>query len=210
MRENILDFKMKKKWLTLIAIGTLYMTLLNLGHGDDFSPAKKADTFLFNNSVTTNWRIVNDDVMGGQSISQLKRNPQDETWIFEGNLSLENNGGFASIRSPQKEYDFRDYKGIEIKVRGDGKNYGISLSEDYYFTGFYYHYSFATRPNNWMIYQLNFDQFKPQYFGKPFEYSRTVDLDDIKEISLIIGDKQRGNFQLEIAWIKLIPRQWEQ
>jgi hypothetical protein len=198
---------MKIKYLILIIIGTLYMTLLNLGHGEDYSRVKKADTFLLNNSVTTDWRIVNDTVMGGQSTSQLKRSPQDDTWIFVGKLSLENNGGFASIRSPQEEYDFRDYKGIEIKVRGDGKNYGISLSEDYNFTGFYYHYSFSTRPNDWMIHQLNFDQFKPQYFGKHFEYSRKVDLDDIKEIALIIGDKQSGSFQLEIAWIKLIPRQ---
>jgi len=191
----------------MITIGTLYMTLVNLGLGEDYVQIKKGDIFLFNNSMTTDWRIVNDNVMGGQSTSQLKRNTEDETWVFEGNLSLENNGGFASIRSPQKGYDFRDFKGIEIKIRGDGKNYGISLSENYYFTGFYYHYSFSTHPNEWMIYQLNFDQFKPQYFGRPFEYSRQVDLDDIKEISLIIGDKQNGPFQLEIAWIKLIPRQ---
>jgi hypothetical protein len=141
--------------------------------------------------------------MGGLSESTLRRSTQNESWIFRGNLSLENNGGFASIRSPQKEYDFRNFRGIEIKVRGDGKDYGISLSEDYYFTGFYYHYSFSTRPDEWMTIQLNFDQFLPQYFGKPFEYSRKVDLDEIKEISLIIGEKQSGPFQIEFDSIKL-------
>jgi hypothetical protein len=189
--------------LILSLVGIFNMTYANLGIADKNSVVKKEDIYLIDSTETTQWRIVNDDVMGGLSESKLKRSGKNDSWIFKGTLSLQNNGGFASIRSPQKEYDFRNFKGIEIKVRGDGKDYGISLSEDYYFTGFYYHFSFSTRPNDWMILQINFDQFLPQYFGRPFEYSRKIDLDEIKEISLIIGDKQSGPFQFEIDYIKL-------
>jgi len=42
--------------------------------------------------------IVNDGVMGGVSQSGLRHDPQG--MIFEGQVSLENNGGFASMRSP--------------------------------------------------------------------------------------------------------------
>ena len=42
-----------------------------------------------------NWSIVNDDVMGGISKSNLSMNDKNNL-IFSGYLSLENNGGFAS------------------------------------------------------------------------------------------------------------------
>jgi len=44
-----------------------------------------------------NWNIVNDDVMGGISTSYLSVSDEKKL-IFNGNLSLENNGGFASSR----------------------------------------------------------------------------------------------------------------
>ena len=44
-----------------------------------------------------NWNIVNDDVMGGISTSYLSVS-DGKSLIFNGNLSLENNGGFASSR----------------------------------------------------------------------------------------------------------------
>ena len=43
------------------------------------------------------WRIVNDGVMGGISKSNIYLNEVSNI-IFAGNVSLENNGGFASIR----------------------------------------------------------------------------------------------------------------
>ena len=45
-----------------------------------------------------NWNIVNDDVMGEYQ-HHISHNESDEkNLIFNGNLSLENNGGFASSR----------------------------------------------------------------------------------------------------------------
>ena len=41
-----------------------------------------------------NWNIVNDDVMGGISTSTMSLN-KEKNLLFKGNLSLENNGGFA-------------------------------------------------------------------------------------------------------------------
>ncbi len=65
------------------------------------------DGYLLNSSImkTENqWRIVNDGVMGG--LSSSKATIKDDKIIFSGNVSLENNGGFASLRSPVKDYDF--------------------------------------------------------------------------------------------------------
>ena len=44
------------------------------------------------------WTSVNDGVMGGISRGGFKRTEQ-KTLLFSGELSLENNGGFASIRT---------------------------------------------------------------------------------------------------------------
>ena len=44
-----------------------------------------------------NWGIVNDDVMGGISKSTLSLSNENNL-VFNGYLSLENNGGFASSR----------------------------------------------------------------------------------------------------------------
>ena len=45
----------------------------------------------------TNWLIVNDDVMGGVSNSNLSIN-DNKNLTFRGIISFENNGGFASCR----------------------------------------------------------------------------------------------------------------
>jgi hypothetical protein len=147
------------------------------------------------------WRIVNDGVMGG--LSSSKAIVEDDKIIFSGNVSLENNGGFASLRSPVKDYNFEKYNGIEIKIKGDGKRYSISMKETTYFTGQFYTASFETKPDEWIITKLPFDQFKLYYFGNESNSKKKIPLSNIKEISLLIGDKQEGNFRAEIEYLRL-------
>jgi monofunctional biosynthetic peptidoglycan transglycosylase len=49
-------------------------------------------------SAAENWRAVNDNVMGGVSEGG-SRITDEKTLLFTGTLSLENRGGFASIRT---------------------------------------------------------------------------------------------------------------
>ena len=163
------------------------------------------EDYLLNSSImkTENqWRIVNDDVMGGVSSSKVFIT-EDDKISFSGNVSLENNGGFASIRSQIKNYDFVNFSGIEIKLKGDGKLYSISMKETSYFSGYFYTCSFETKKNEWTILQIPFDRFKLHYFGKDINSDKKVPLSKIKEISLLIGDKQGGTFEAEIDYIKL-------
>jgi monofunctional biosynthetic peptidoglycan transglycosylase len=48
-------------------------------------------------SHAAGWQIVNDAVMGGVSDGEFRL--AKGVAIFSGNISLENNGGFASVRS---------------------------------------------------------------------------------------------------------------
>ncbi len=126
------------------------------------------DTILLNasNMKTENqWRIVNDGVMGGLSSSNVTVN-DDNKIVFKGNVSLENNGGFASLRSPVKNYNFEKFSGIELRMKGDGKRYSISMKETSYFTGYFYTTSFDTKNDEWMVIKIPFDEFKLYYYGK--------------------------------------------
>ncbi len=148
------------------------------------------------------WRIVNDGVMGGLSSSKAIVN-NDSKIVFSGNVSLENNGGFASLRSPVKDYNFEKFSGIEIKIKGDGKRYSVSMKETTYFEGYFYTSSFESKKDEWIIIQIPFDQFKLYYFGKETDSNKKIRLNNIKEISLLIGDKQAGEFKAEIDYIML-------
>jgi len=147
------------------------------------------------------WRIVNDGVMGGLSSSNVA--VKDDKIIFSGNVSLENNGGFTSLRSPVKDYNFEEYSGLELKIKGDGKRYSISMKETSYFTGYFFTSTFETKKDVWITVKLPFNQFKLYYFGKETNSSKKIPLNNIKEISLLIGDKQSGEFKAEIDYIML-------
>lgn len=169
------------------------------------SPQQAEETVLLNASymkTENQWRIVNDGVMGGLSSSNVNLN-EDNKIVFKGNVSLENNGGFASLRSPVKNYNFEKFYGIELKIKGDGKRYSISMKETTYFTGYFYTTSFETKKDEWLTIKIPFDEFKLYYYGKETSSTKNIPLNKIKEISLLIGDKQKGGFIAEVDYIKV-------
>lgn len=160
---------------------------------------------LLNNSIMKSdgkWRIVNDSVMGGLSSSAVSVNDEGKIF-FSGNVSLKNNGGFASLRSPIKDYKFEKYSGIEIRIKGDGKQYSISMKETSYFTGSFYTSNFQTVNDEWITLKIHFISFALYYYGKQIHSNPQLPLDEIKEISFLIGEKQEGSFKVEIDFIKL-------
>lgn len=148
------------------------------------------------------WGVVNDDVMGGVSTSRISVS-ENNTLLFTGNVSLENNGGFASLRSPLNDYDLSNYEGFLIKLKGDGKDYSLSFRQTNYFTGYNYNLRFKTEESVWQVIKLPFKDFKLKYYGKEVNDTPNADTKEIKQISLLISDKQQGPFKIEIEWIGL-------
>jgi len=73
------------------------------------------------------WRSVNDGVMGGLSAGcmvSMKKHLR-----FEGRLSLENKGGFASVRR-LIEQDLTSAKSVRLHLLGDGREYQFRLRLD--------------------------------------------------------------------------------
>ena len=76
-----------------------------------------------------NWNIVNDNVMGGISTSTMSLN-KEKNLIFKGNLSLENNGGFASSRLSLEKNILNEVKFFKIKFKGDGNTYKLRFIQN--------------------------------------------------------------------------------
>ena len=139
--------------------------------------------------------------MGGLSTSRLRLTPQ-KTALFSGVVSLENNGGFASVRSAPLRNTPDNRDAITIRVRGDGKRYSFTVRDASSFRSASYRCAFTTRPNEWQEIELPFAAFKPSWRGRSLRGLPPLSPSEGDSLGFFISDKQSGPFQLEIAWIK--------
>ena len=146
------------------------------------------------------WIVVNDNVMGGISRSRVSINP-DGYMLFNGNVSLEYGGGFASVRSSYENWEIGNFDGFVIKVWGDGKSYQFRCRMGNNFDGVAYRHYFQTNNQNWQEIRLPFSKFVPTYRGRILYDIKPLDPKAIRNLGLMISDKQSGNFNLKIAWI---------
>jgi len=152
-------------------------------------------------STFSNWEAIDDRIMGG--CSQSHPECIDNVALrFSGTVSLENNGGFASIRSNTDNADLGQYTGLTLRLRGDDKNYKLSLRTDHFYDGVSYQTTFATKKDSWQEISLPFEAFIPTHHGIKLSTVAPLDLTSIKSFGLFISDRQEGPFQLDIAWIK--------
>jgi monofunctional biosynthetic peptidoglycan transglycosylase len=147
------------------------------------------------------WNIVNDGVMGGLSSSDLELTDAG-TGLFSGFVSLDNNGGFASIRATFQSMDLSAYQRVRLKVRGDGRSYQLRFRLSGSFDGVSYTSTFETRPGEWMEIDLPFETFQPTFRGRVPRGAGPFDPAKIRQMGVLIGDKKEGSFELEIAWVR--------
>ena len=153
-------------------------------------------------SPATEWRITDDGVMGGLSKGQGKIN-KDGQLLFTGTLSLENNGGFSSIRHNVGDKDYSAFKGIKLRVKGDGRTYKLRLTTDarYRSMEVSYQAEFETKKGEWLEVEIPFDKLEASFRGlqltdKPFSAKA------ISSVGFILADKKPGKFALSVDWLK--------
>ena len=147
------------------------------------------------------WASVNDGVMGGLSQSTLVFTSSG-TALFSGTVSLENYGGFASVRTLPYPYRLGGYEGLSLRVRGDGHRYQLRLRTDAHLDGIAYQAGFDTVPDDWRAIRIRFADCTPTFRGRRVPDAPPLDGRLIEQIGFMIADKQEGRFQLEIDWIK--------
>ena len=148
-----------------------------------------------------NWNIVNDDVMGGISTSYLSVS-DEKNLIFNGNLSLENNGGFASSRLGLSKNILAGVKSFSIKIKGDGNSYKLRLSQGNRRAS--YSANFKSINDEWIEINIPIEDFIATWRGYTYRDYPSIDSERINSLGLQISDKQEGEFKLEIKHIKAI------
>ena len=171
------------------------------------SHPEKKDTSLIidfgNEDRVNDWYVVTDRVMGGRSDSKLSYSNQ--SLLFSGYVSLENNGGFASIRSVQKILDLSAYSEVQIKFRTANLDRTFALrlnTNNRYYRPSYNHY-FKAQSTDWQTVSFKLDDFKETILGKTT--GKTIPLDKLKRIlrlGIMLNDKKEGSFSLEIDSIR--------
>ena len=141
------------------------------------------------------WNIVNDTVMGGRSSSRWSKN--SSALSFEGFLSLENNGGFASVRHDLNNINLSSTEGILIKVKGDGRKYQFRIRSQ---ASRWANYSqeFKTKKDTVQSFFLPYKDFKPSWRGRSVRNVPTLTGKDVRGIGFLLGDKIQGKFKLDI------------
>ena len=156
--------------------------------------------FDFNhNANITDWKIIDDVVMGGRSNSQFKID-SDGNGVFFGDVSLENNGGFSSVQYQfEKINTTRDSKVI-IRLKGDGKEYQFRIKNN---RNTYYSYitSFKTS-GNWETIVFNLKDLYPSFRGQTMKIPNFTG-NSIEEIVFLIGNKKNESFTLVLDKIDI-------
>ena len=151
--------------------------------------------------AASGWQTVNDGVMGGRSAGRF-RIVDGEKLQFFGNLSLANNGGFASVRSRRGRLGLVDGETIVIRVKGDGRTYSLNLYVPTQQTAFSFRAPFQTRASQWVDIAIPIDRFVATSFGRVVP-NRRLDPGLVDGIGILLGDKRSGPFQLEVDWIRV-------
>jgi monofunctional biosynthetic peptidoglycan transglycosylase len=157
--------------------------------------------FNFDDEKSGDWQIVNDGVMGGLSRSSFEL-IEGGYALFSGNVRPENNGGFASVRTPINDMDLSNYEGAMLKIKGDGNVYNLRFRTNRNFDGVSYQAKFESKNNEWSEVKIPFSEFIPTFRGRKVPNQPPLDPADILQMGILIADKQFGNFEIILDWIK--------
>jgi NADH dehydrogenase [ubiquinone] 1 alpha subcomplex assembly factor 1 len=149
------------------------------------------------------WQAVNDGVMGGVSDGRFRITDR-QTLEFYGTLSLENNGGFASVRSRPRTLGLRAGDTLVARVRGDGREYQLNLYTGERRMAFSYRAPAKTRRGEWIEVRIPLNQFEATSFGRVVAGAGPVDPASVTSVGFLLAEKTPGPFALEVACIKVL------
>lgn len=156
--------------------------------------------FDFNhNSNITDWKVIDDVVMGGRSNGKFKID-SDGNGVFFGYVSLDNNGGFSSVRYQFEKINTTKDSNVIIRLKGDGKEYQFRVKNN---RNAYYSYitSFKTT-GDWENVVINLKDLYPSFRGQTLNLPNFAG-NSIEEIVFLIGNKKNESFNLVLDRIAI-------
>jgi NADH dehydrogenase [ubiquinone] 1 alpha subcomplex assembly factor 1 len=181
---------MKRFLISLVALGAFVVT------------ANSSDSILEFSPNEPTWYAINDPVMGGVSSSSVT--VKNGILEFSGEVRLENNGGFASVRCAPGKYDLSASNGVKFRVRGDGKRYAFQIGTSSA-RGILYRAEFSTTKGEWLEVSVAFSSLRPTRFGQILS-GPPLDLREVEHFGFIIANKRAERFKLEVDWIRRLEK----
>jgi hypothetical protein len=137
--------------------------------------------------LQSTWGAVDDVVMGGVSASGIRL--ATNYAVFSGNVSTENSGGFASVRTRNfnPSLNLSNYEGIELRVKGDGQRYKLFVRTEDKWDGIGYAHSFDTIANEWLTIQVPFCDLVPIFRAKTVNEAAPIDTTQICSFQLMLS-----------------------
>ena len=151
------------------------------------------------------WYTVDDVVIGGVSNSHVDI-IEFNILFFSGSMSLENNGGFSSVRSDWNIIDLSGFDGVLLRVLGDGKVYRLRIRTEETGGDIAYNGAFGTTPEKWIQVYIPFANMVPTYRGIVMDVG-PLDVTSIGSFGLMLSDKQEGDFELQVDWIRAVSKE---
>jgi hypothetical protein len=165
------------------------------------------------------WAAIDDRVMGGVSRSRLRFEATGYA-VFEGAVSLERGGGFASVRSAPGAYgragdaatssatatDLAADLDVLIEARGDGTQFKLCLYTDDGFDSLSYQASWTPAAGVWSTARLPLSDFRASFRGREVPSAPPLDASRIRQLGLMVAARQAGPFRLELRAIWLASR----
>lgn len=145
------------------------------------------------------WKVVDDGVMGGKSLGSITLNPEGHG-VFEGDVSLLNNGGFSSVKYTFEGLSTQNYTKIVLKLKGDHKKYQLrikSRAQDKH--SYVAHFETSGKWEEVVILLADlYPSFRGNRLALPYFESSSFE-----EVGFLIGNKKQEHFRLVIDRIEL-------
>ena len=165
-----------------------------------FAMAEPIVIFDFNTSSSLrSWMVVDDGVMGGRSEGNLSMS-KDGHAIYYGDVSLENNGGFSSLRHRFSTMELEGQSQLYIRLKGDGKQYQVRLKTDA--RDYYSYINYFETTGEWQEVIIDLNTLYPSFRGRRLR-GQNYPAEYLSEIGFLIGNKKAESFELLIDKIEL-------
>ena len=146
------------------------------------------------------WTAIDDRVMGGVSRSWLRFDPAGHA-CFEGTVSLDRGGGFASVRAAALPIGGPATQGWRLDVLGDGRRYRLSLFVGDGFDTSSYQAAFEPPAGRWTTVELPLEAFEARLRGRVVPGAPPLDPARVRQVGLLVGERQAGPFSLGLRRI---------
>jgi len=146
------------------------------------------------NSDLSNWNVVDDIVMGGRSDGHFEIN-DNGVGVFYGDVSLENYGGFSSVRYRFGLKKTKHLSKVTLRLKGDGKRYQFRIKSTVLEKQSYISYFETT--GDWQIIEIQLSNLYPTFKGRILDLPN-YPLQTLEQLAFLVSNKKEENFVLQI------------